>query len=299
MFVTPDDAGVNIKSLPKDTKIMTCSSKQGILCCEREIETTGSKGSLPRYFAYIPMTGQSRDLPDPKGNRHETVAVTLVVVGARPLRFKIIRLSARGFTKRYNELYKYGCEIFDSETWRWKKESDEVLLSFRESIVRSSDVSAANFVHWLTAEDNILSYNITNNTFTKFPSPKSVQEDQLSYKSKQLFEYEGKLGLVCMTETRDVDLWVMNDTKNQTWMKETSANMEPLESVTRYPSPLGFYNAHVAFVEGGFNQVGFYKLRDSSFTSVKLGRLNQASQVFRFRTDVDSAYLSLYSSGIP
>ncbi|XP_073019178.1 F-box/kelch-repeat protein At4g19930-like [Primulina eburnea] len=290
MFVTPDNVGVCMKSLPKDTKILASSSKQGILCCEREIEK-GSK-RLSRYLAYIPITGQLRDLPNPK-TRHETVSVTLMVAGAQPLCFKIIRLSKRGFIRRYSEQYKYGCEIFDSGTWTWKEASDELSLPFREIIARNSSVSVADSVHWLTTEDNILSYNITNNSFSKFPLPKPVQENLHSYKSKQLFEYEGKLGLVCLTEGRDMDLWIMNDIKNQTWKKERLANIETLESFVQYPFLLGFYNSHVVFVEGGFNEVGFYKLQDSSFSSVKLGRLDRASEIFRFRSDVEPDYLSL------
>ncbi|KZV43007.1 F-box protein-like [Dorcoceras hygrometricum] len=112
------------------------------------------------------------------------------------------------------------------------------------------------------------------------------------YRSKHLSEYEGKLGFTCLTEKGDMDLWIMDDIKIHSWKKEKSANIESLRQVLTHPSPAGFYNSGISFLKG-FYEVGFYMHQDRSVRSVKLDKLDDAREVFRFNSDIDPAHLSL------
>ncbi|KZV43006.1 F-box protein-like [Dorcoceras hygrometricum] len=273
---------------PKKSKILARAANQGILCCEKELAKRQC-----RYYVCIPITRERRAQPNPK-TRHRTTVVAMTVLRPQPLRFRIIRLSPRELIGPEKKLFGYKVEIFDSEIRAWKEEKEDVVLPYEEFICANPAVSASNSLHWLTTEANVLSYDVTSNRFTVFSLPKPVKEGINTgvYRSKHLSEYEGKLGFTCLTEKGDMDLWIMDDIKIHSWKKEKSANIESLRQVLTHPSPAGFYNSGISFLKG-FYEVGFYMLQDQSVRSVKLDKLDDAREVFRFRSDIDPAHLSL------
>ncbi|XP_073119721.1 F-box protein At5g49610-like [Henckelia pumila] len=282
------DSTLPKECLPKKVKILACASNQGILCCEKQL---GKQQC--RYYVCIPMTREWRALPNPK-IRHRTTAMAMIVLRSQPLRFKIIRLSRRRIIEPLKQLSSYRVEIFDSEIRGWKEEQEDVILPYDEFICTNPAVSASNALHWLTTEANVLSYDVAKNSFDVFSLPKLVKEDiNGSYRSKHLSEYQGKLGFTCLTEKGDIDLWTVDDIKIHSWKKEIkSGNIESLGEVATHPSPAGFYNSDVAFLTA-FCEVGFYMLQDCSFRTVKLNELDDAREVFRFRSDIEPANLRL------
>ncbi|PIN11904.1 hypothetical protein CDL12_15488 [Handroanthus impetiginosus] len=247
MFVSTGQNS-SIKNIHSDMKILA-SSDHGILCCLR------INGKSFRYYVCKPVTEQWQALPNPK-LRYQTAAIAMMVMKARPLRYKIVRLSKEGQT-RSEDIYR--CEIFDSETWTWTM-LQHINLPDSETINSKTSLSTSNSVHWLTSEDNVLQFHKAEQSFQKFPLPKSVQGNR-SYPYKQLVQYEGRLGLTYLTQESNMELWVMQ--KDQ-WMKKMVLNIQT------------------------FNEVIFYNLEDYSFTRVQLDhRLTTGEEVFQFRSDFE------------
>ncbi|KAI3453992.1 hypothetical protein Pfo_010655 [Paulownia fortunei] len=286
MFVSvdqPEEGGSSIGRLPRGMRILA-SCSQGILCCE------GTRDVKYRYYACKPATQQWQPLPNPK-LRYITVAVAIMVLRSSPLRYKIVRLSKQGIAEY--DCYTYRCEMFDSEVWRWRK-TQEVNLPYSELITRTSQsVSAGDSVYWLTNHDNILEFHEANESFHKFRLPEPVHKNT-AYNSKQLLEYQGRLGFTCLTEERKMALWLTErDPINQmiNWRKKMVVDIESIET---HAFPAGFYNSGIVFLKAFF-EVIFYKLQDCSLSKVKLDELLDAREVFQFRSDFEPVNLGRIS----
>ncbi|XP_051135465.1 F-box protein At5g41720 [Andrographis paniculata] len=93
MFVSVDGSiSDRMAHLLNGTKILA-SCNQGILCCEKIINSR-----YCRYYVGKPATEQWLPLPNPK-LRRRTEGVAIRVFESNPLRFKIIRISNKGFLK--------------------------------------------------------------------------------------------------------------------------------------------------------------------------------------------------------
>ncbi|KAK6130009.1 hypothetical protein DH2020_036231 [Rehmannia glutinosa] len=234
-------------------------------------------------------TRQWQALPNPK-LCYETVAVAIMVLRASPLRYKIVRLSKLDIVENYRMLR---CEIFHSDLWTWR-ETQVLNLPYNEMITKYCPaVCVGNSVHWLTNHDNVLAFHEDDESFDKFPSPQMVND---AYECKQLMEYQGRLGFTCLRKKDStIELWwlIEDDPINyyHQWTKKMDLNISSLERSLKYPSPAGFYNAEIAFINAVYEAV-FYKLQDCSVRKVKLNYdFWFAHEYFQFRSDLETVNL--------
>ncbi|KAK6116892.1 hypothetical protein DH2020_049383 [Rehmannia glutinosa] len=276
-FVSFDQDGTtssppNIRScFPRNTRILASCMSQGILCCQR------LQGSRYRYYVCKPTTGQWRALPNPK-IRYRTTAVAMRVVRTSPaLRYKIVRLSEPRVGPKIG-YHTHRCEVFDSQEWKWRRLQD-LNLPYPEFIIMSTpSVFVGNSVYWRTNKDNVVEFNEDNESFNRFSLPEYVHN---GCKSMQLIEYEGGLGLICSREDDHCfELWIR---KEMAWRRKMEVD---IKNVDKYASPVGFYNAGIAFLKA-FNEVLFYKIQDRSVRRWKLDELWSAREVFQFRSDFE------------
>lgn len=157
-------------------------------------------------------------------------------------------------------------------------------------ISRNQAITASNNVHWLTDHDNVLAFNQSNNYIHKFPLPEPVHKNK-SYKFKRLLEYTGKLGFACLTEQRNMELWIAEDRRNKSkWTKKMAVNLENINKIVMFPYPAGFCNEDIAFVIA-YKEVVFYKLQDCSYNIVQLDGQMHAMECFQFRSDLEPVNL--------
>ncbi|PIN02383.1 hypothetical protein CDL12_25103 [Handroanthus impetiginosus] len=261
-------------NLPSDVKILA-SCNQGILCCVKRTV----RGD--RYFAIKPATDQWQSLPSPK-LRNRTIGVAIIVVSSSLFHYKIVRLS-QPHDVGHNKII---CEIFDSNLWKWR-ETQGTQFSPNEFILgHKPAISMGNRIHWLTNKNNV-TFDESNHSFHKFSSPKSFSKNELN----QLVEYEGRLGLACLTADDNLELWQKESTENYLWTKKMAVKMKGLGEDLKYACAIGFYNAEILFVKL-YDKVVFYKLQDCSFCEVELDySLRHANEIFQFRSDFEPVNL--------
>ncbi|XP_051138686.1 putative F-box protein At1g19160 [Andrographis paniculata] len=282
MFTSIDHSSPSdrISCLPRDMKILA-SCNQGILCC---IKRTCRQY---RYYVCKPATEQWRSLPNPK-LRHWTVGVAIRVFESNPLRFKVIRISKKGFAK-FSELYEYYCEIFDSNTWRWR-ETETLFLPDEEFILdRVASIFVKCSYHWLTYDNNVVAFHDPTESFSTFHLPELMSKGYRKYTHKQLVDYQGRLGLSCMTDESTIELWLLetsNGIENE-WKKHVVVDIGPVREKVMWPNPAGFYNSGFILLQGVY-EVFIYKIKDGSLVRVKLKNgLSRGDEIYSFRSDLE------------
>ncbi|EYU29202.1 hypothetical protein ABFS82_05G125100 [Erythranthe guttata] len=291
MFVCLDNNNNNklpFLRLPENTRILA-SCNQGILCCLKKRNSNDYQ-----YCVCKPATQQWQDLPKPRlDDCTTTVSMAIMVLGSTPLRYKIVRLSRDGSIKE-SEYCTYYCEIFDSETRAWRKIQD-VNLPYPELIRDSAQpVLINNSIHWLTNDNNILKFNLVQESFHIFTLPEHLHNTDNNRLSNKLVEYEGRLGLVCTTQEEDsnnnvnMELWLTDEDNESKINWRTNCKKVLInDMVERYANPAGIYNAGILFLKAA-DEVVFYKIQDRSLINkVKLDRLRDAREVFQFRSDFE------------
>ncbi|GFP99180.1 hypothetical protein PHJA_002061900 [Phtheirospermum japonicum] len=218
-----------------------------------------------------------------------------MVLGSTPLHYKIIRLSKEPRIVKDNSVIR--CEIFDSKCWAWRGTQRSLYLPCPETTVRSHPaIRAGKSVHWLTYDDNVVSFHEADESFDKFSLPQPVCKSFIESavrKSKKLVNYKGTLGLTCLREQDNVirdsvmELWIIEDYNTYRWTVEMSVSISGLESSCKFPYPAGFYNAGTAFFKTTDGAV-FYRLGDRSIRKVELGMdMIGKCEFFQFRSDLE------------
>ncbi|CAN8245384.1 unnamed protein product [Cochlearia groenlandica] len=218
-----EDDEMSLGFLPRrgrrSMEIKACDATHGILLCVEDCITR------PTYIVCKPTTKQYTVIPKPK-TRYFTVLLGLMVIGTDPFRFKILRVSRLSIqesrTYRYNT--PYACEVFDSDTFKWKRIKNFELPQ-REDIFSSRNckpVVSYGFLHWLTYANNVFRFCFKTDTWSFIP----VHENLANDGSLVLARYEGKLGLVSKDE-----LWVLDKCFGSLWVKVKDIKSLGLEFV--------------------------------------------------------------------
>lgn len=181
----------------------------------------------------------------------------------------------------------YHCEIFDSEIWEWEK--IECASPHGETIkisCTSTGVTIGQSVHWLTLNDGVLAFDVKKRCFLSFPLPEAVE----SCEGKQLVEYEGELGLICMWKGgggTEMELWVAAEEAGwQRWRRRMVVDVTGVKD----PQPIGFCSSSVVFMDTE-EGVGFYNLESCSFSKVDVPSGIFPMKIFRFRSDSEAVVL--------
>ncbi|KAJ0682540.1 hypothetical protein HanPI659440_Chr16g0648461 [Helianthus annuus] len=111
---SPDSNSLDLAFLPHNAQVLA-TSEQGIMVFKIQ-DPLNFRNYL--YHVCKPSTKQVLTLPKPKGN-HTDQKFAIVVMGLKPLHYKIIRFSELRPLKRWRKFYTaYRCDIFDSLKWK-------------------------------------------------------------------------------------------------------------------------------------------------------------------------------------
>ncbi|KAI4364278.1 hypothetical protein MLD38_020392 [Melastoma candidum] len=187
------------------------AAHQGIVLCHRDNQ---KNPRVPQYIVTKPSTKQWVVIPNPR-TRNRTLVIDLVVLRSQPvLHYKIVRVSTP-----YHKNYAppaYPCEVFDSETWKWKKlgdiklSRDYYMCHFGKKVTVSGTTCVL-----LSCPDRIFMFDLIKETWIILSLPfEKVDVDEWI----DLVKVEGKLG-VLRRDSADNELWLMKDRHNIVWCK--------------------------------------------------------------------------------
>ncbi|KAL5572403.1 hypothetical protein UlMin_022000 [Ulmus minor] len=275
--------------LPKPLEIKA-STKKGLLLCLND------RYRIPRYLICKPTTREWRFIPNPK-TRYQTRAMAITVLGSIPLRYKILRLS---YPKLLCVTHKFGifsclqAEIFDSRTWKWKRLSE--LIKFpHDEYLHITMITVRGFFYCLTTNNNIFVFDLENESWEIFSLPSPLSELDYTQSIRQLVEYEGGLGLICLVNKEWMELWMMESYREKTWRRVKNLNFESLikrEGYRHYASPMALCNNDVMLINNYMN-IMLYDFRNGSSKPIKLGYcLRGREEFFRIESDFELVNLN-------
>ncbi|CAA7053791.1 unnamed protein product [Microthlaspi erraticum] len=239
----PHKSEISLDFLPRGrVNVKACDASHRILLCVNDLPF---RGRQPEYMICKPTTKQYMIIPKPK-TRYFTIALGLVVTGADPLRYKIIRLShlPSKENRRYNFNFTLLCEVFDSDSFAWKRLSKNVELPAEDipGVRMSEPVAAYGFLHWLTANNNVLRFCLKTETWSFLTVPENLASDR----SLKLTRYKGKLGFFRSRSKEGEDyqeIWVLESSLGNSWVKVKKIKSMGLE-------PIGFLSNDVVTLAG-------------------------------------------------
>ncbi|KAH0909533.1 hypothetical protein HID58_032854 [Brassica napus] len=200
---------------PGRVSIKACDASHGILLCVNDLPV---KGRQPEYIVCKPTTKQYMILPKPK-TRYFTIALGLMVIGSDPFRYKILRLSQLpgNENRRYSFSFTLVCEVFDSDSFAWKRLNNVELPEEDLLVPRAANpVASYGFLHWLTTSNNVFRFCFKTNSWSFFPVPENLASDD----SLKLTRYDGKVGVISSRSKEGVDyqdLWVLERSFGDSW----------------------------------------------------------------------------------
>ncbi|KAL0773724.1 hypothetical protein Bca101_038875 [Brassica carinata] len=187
-----------------------------------------------------------------------------MVIQSNPFRYKIVRVSEplpwerRKTSEGFNNLY---CEVFDSDTYAWKRLNDLELRS--DEFLRRSEKPESSYglLHWLTGKNNVIQFCMQTETWSFFPLPEDVIGDGSSL---DLVSYEGKLAVLCSNSNSrgGYDLWALDNSSGKSWANVKDVQVTDLED--KYAKPLWFLSNDVILV-AGFVRLGLYNTNSNKF----------------------------------
>lgn len=156
----------------------------------------------------------------------------------------------------------------------------------RELFTRDPPVYAGGVAHWLTTEDRILGFNFQAESFAVVKAP-PVLFDQDNKEIGTLVEYKGRLGSVRTVMKEWLELWVMNDHRDQVWERKWQfrLGLEGLKNIEKYPSPVvACYDADFTVLKGESSMI-FYNRKSGCRFAITIERCMRPRLVYAFVSD--------------
>ncbi|KAL4561137.1 hypothetical protein LXL04_033299 [Taraxacum kok-saghyz] len=199
----PESNTLDLRFLPRNARIVA-SSDQGLIVFE---------SPHPRFHRHDcyhickPATKQVLELPNPK-TKYLTKRVAMIVMGSKPLHYKIIRLSEPKPNIRYGQYTSYRCEVFDSKAWEWRLQ-DHLILPYCVFLSNEQPITTSGSIYMLLTNKEVLKFDAYTEKWTTFSSPVQTGEDHGG--DGKLVKYQGKLGFAYMTPNlRSLEIWVLS-----------------------------------------------------------------------------------------
>ncbi|KAI3711042.1 hypothetical protein L2E82_40846 [Cichorium intybus] len=197
--------------LPPNARILA-SSEQGFMVFESPHRRYYK---LISYHVCKPATKQVMTLPNPK-TKYLTKNVAMVVMGSKPLHYKIIRLSEPKREKLDKPYTIYRYEIFDSRAWAWRLVDPVILPSF-VFLSNQQPIITRGSIYMLLSNNEVLKFDAYWEKWTTISSPIQTLDCPFGTITK-LVKYKGKLSFTCETQGRlSWEIWVL--TSDESWEK--------------------------------------------------------------------------------
>ncbi|XP_022752202.1 F-box protein At5g49610-like [Durio zibethinus] len=275
-FLSIDNPGLDpmlsLDFLPgrRPVKILA-TADQGLMFCVSQFPEN-------HYYICKPSTKQWETIPSPNPG-YFTRKIAMVELRSDPLLFKIVRLSdgenrdSESETELDYDYKHFQCEIFNSNTWAWKRLND-LMLSYDEYFNTKPAISAYGGLHWLTSnkdKNNILSFHENKESWELVPLPDSLCQIDYKY-SVNLAQYEGKLALICVRCDSDLlELWIIKDFYGKKlWTKRFTVNLQAFKEEIGHSSAYSFYNKDTLLMTEAFGTI-FYNFKNGQYDRLKLG----------------------------
>ncbi|KAK4337962.1 hypothetical protein RND71_042449 [Anisodus tanguticus] len=189
--------------------------------------------------------------------------------------------------RRLRNEYRYHvCKpIFDSKDWEWRQGKDLLVPEGFYFDEFTPAVNASCLVYFKLSDDQVMAMNYNGEeAFPTFSLPNQAFEYK-DYRDEQLVECNGKLGFSCLSP-KGMELWFFENGR-QVWEFKKEIDIETIKGVTKFPTPVGFYNADIALMKDYYEFI-FYKIQDKSFNVVKLDKCRPTvQQILPFRSDLE------------
>ncbi|KAJ0265679.1 hypothetical protein HA466_0019240 [Hirschfeldia incana] len=278
---------------PGRVSIKACDASHGVLLC---VNDRPVKGRQPEYIVCKPTTKQYTILPKPK-TRYFEIALGLMVIGSDPFRYKILRLSQLpGYeNKRYNFSFTLVCEVFDSDSFAWKRLNNVELPEDDLLLTRNANpVASYGFLHWLTNSNNVFRFCFKTNSLSFFPVPENLGDNSL-----KLTRYDGKVGVISSRSNEGVDyqdLWVLVSSFGDSWV-----HVKELKSIGL--EPVGFSSNDVVTL-ADLDGICSYNMNNGKFQKLHIRApkffpsYNSTMSYFPFYSDYERVELGGRSNGL-
>ncbi|XP_076943921.1 uncharacterized protein LOC143614334 [Bidens hawaiensis] len=235
------------------------------------------------YYVCKPATKQISALPRPKGN-HRVKKMAIVVMSSEPLHYKIIRFSYHNCLRRWRKFYSgYGCDIFDSLTWKWRS-LKHVELPYCVNLTDSQPITVSGSIYMLLSNNDVLKLDAYTEKWKVFSSPIPYDESGFSKPQMELVKCGVRLGLACKsTRANGVwEIWV-HSTLDEGWEKQDVA----AETKSKFESLKALHGPDTSVMVDGRTLV-FYKFKEHGNNMIGKVVLNDdPCQIFSFRSDFE------------
>ncbi|KAF3437623.1 hypothetical protein FNV43_RR20379 [Rhamnella rubrinervis] len=193
------DSKLVLTFLPhKQIKILA-TTKSGILLCRKD----GNITSTCSYWICKPATKQWRKMPNPNPKRvtqrdpTKEIYATVVLKPRPNLHFKIVRFSQINI---WQPPVNFRCEMFDSETSKWKKLLNIITVSsFPSTPPVSTCGGGGGEISWLLPYKQMFDFNLVDESWRVVALPCCLTENKDNCrKSMKLVEYKSQMALICV-----------------------------------------------------------------------------------------------------
>ncbi|KAL9995048.1 putative F-box associated interaction domain-containing protein [Helianthus debilis subsp. tardiflorus] len=273
-----DSNCLDLGFLPSNARILA-TSEQGIMVYQTPDSADFRNGV---YHVCKPATRQVLALPSPKA-KYKVCKVALVVMGLRPLHYKIIRFSDHPALKRGRKFYtRYSCDIFDSTMWEWRSRN-HIKLDDGVFFTNPQPVTKSGSIYMLLTNNDIFKFDAYSEKWEVFPPP--IRYDPYGTASMDLVKYGGKLGVAYKPPNANGcrEIWVC--TTDGLWEKEGVAG----EGERETESLKALYDSDTSVVAQN-DTLLFYKFKqegDNMINKVALSDILIPCEMFNFRSDFE------------
>ncbi|VVB08585.1 unnamed protein product [Arabis nemorensis] len=257
-FVLAGDGDISLDFLPMEkVKIEAYDPSQGILLCVVSV-CYGKKS----YLVCKPTTRQYRTIPTPETGywtdlHFRAIVSGLIVIRTNPL----IKISSSENDRGYTLI----CEVFDSDSFAWKRLDDVKLPKGEFLMISSVSISNNRFLHWLTtSQKNVFRFCMETERWSLLPLPNHLASSNRII----LANHEGKLGIIVWKRENGEYFtwtWVLDSHFGKSWVnvKEEKSIVEKGNLV----KTLWFPRSNNVVMMGGFDWVGLYDMKSNRMKS--------------------------------
>lgn len=289
---------LSLSFMPGTLMRILSATKFGVLLLE-----VSSERSF-QYCVCKPTTKQFQTIPKSKFDvtnsrlRYEIFAMVGLRIGPN-LRYKVVRFWESGVhVTRNSRLRVFECEIFDSETWTWKKlEGKQLCLDYDDRVdsLRHVVVRRSGTIYWLIRPRNeILAFNVKEESWEIFALPEGHGLCGTLSRCILVGCAGGRLGLVGQVENC-LELWVSKPSgQNMVWSVRRRFTIDEAlveEGYTSYP--LALWNGEIAVLmrctaEGRKpKKLVFYKCEDCTANIIDMGSRTHDWVFHCFHSDLE------------
>ncbi|KAI3875256.1 hypothetical protein MKW92_053685 [Papaver armeniacum] len=262
----------------KSITIAGSSLHGSLLCCF----TKSSRTSIPSFYMCKPASREWRKIPNPKTTlKNSRVGIAVKQSSCSILHYKVLRLS------KLNG-YDYHCQLFNSETWAWKKLP---FIQFRRgTYLNGGDGVCVNGgLHWITSSNEVFVFDTDQDKWTTFEV--SPEMKKVSTPCKVAVSCDGKLGVIYYTREW-MEIWILENysTTNPFWKRKYRNDMRSLYQNVDHAYAHHMWTNNTVMMMNMFELIAF-NCENNTYTRTNLSRTADVSSLSPYPFQPQFCYL--------